>query len=62
LSNLRHDFHHELSLHKERECAAIEFNAPTGRGFELVAFGRSSLWKNLLAWLAINMAKVWAEH
>jgi hypothetical protein len=31
------------------ERGAIEFNAPTGRGFGLAAFGRSPLWKNVLA-------------
>jgi len=38
----------------------IEFNALTGRGFGLAAFGRSLLWENVLARLATGTAAIWA--
>jgi len=34
----------KLSPDKERERAAIEFNAPTGRGFGLAAFMAIAVW------------------
>jgi hypothetical protein len=43
----------------EHERGAIEFNAPGGRGFGLAAFGRSPLWKNVLAKLATATAAIW---
>jgi len=42
------------------ERGTIEFNAPTGRGFGRAAFGRSPLWKNVLAGLATGTAAIWA--
>ena len=42
------------------ERSAIEFNALAGRGFGLAAFGRSPLWKNVLARLATASAAIWA--
>jgi len=44
----------------EHERGEIEFNALTGRGFGLAAFGRSPLWKNVLARLATATAAIWA--
>jgi len=44
----------------EHERGTIEFNAPTGRAFWLAAFGRSPLWKNVLAGLATSTAAIWA--
>ena len=42
------------------ERGTIEFNALAGRGFGLAAFGRSPLWKNVLARLATATAAIWA--
>jgi hypothetical protein len=44
----------------EHERGEIEFNALAGRGFGLAAFGRSPLWKNVLARLATATAAIWA--
>ncbi len=43
----------------EHERGEIEFNALAGRGFGLAAFGRSPLWKNVLAGLATATAAIW---
>ena len=44
----------------EHERGEIEFNALAGRVFWLAAFGRSPLWKNVLARLATDTAAIWA--
>jgi hypothetical protein len=44
----------------EHERGEIEFNALAGRAFWLAAFGRSPLWKNVLARLATATAAIWA--
>jgi hypothetical protein len=44
----------------EHERGEIEFNALAGRGFGRAAFGRSPLWKNVLARLATATAAIWA--
>ena len=43
----------------EHERGEIKFNALAGRGFRLAAFGRSLLWKNVLARLATATAAIW---
>jgi hypothetical protein len=42
------------------ERGEIEFNALAGLGFGRAAFGRSPLWKNVLARLATGTAAIWA--
>jgi len=44
----------------EHERGEIEFNALAGRRFGRAAFGRSPLWKNVLARLATATAAIWA--
>jgi hypothetical protein len=43
----------------EHQRGEIEFNALAGRRFQLAAFGRSPLWKNVLARLATGTAAIW---
>jgi hypothetical protein len=42
------------------ERVTIEFNALAGREFGRAAFGKSPLWKNVLAGLATATAAIWA--